>query len=615
MMVERESQIAGYYLVEKNIAAILMNAIVNSYSYGSKGEDADDITIPIYEVYNALVANNVIDVDLFADGELTEAENRVYSKYLEYETDIYARISSLLAKGETTRYNDLSENTQGFMDYIYDSLRGDWGILSVNIDTESDYFVKYLSGNSSIAEFLWDCVENGNINTSILELEDGYYSSDEIYGALSDYILAEMKEDDDYAKQIYRTLIFDQSISGRDLCLVLFDQGILKDDKDSYNGLLNGTLSAYDFVIRKINNLEITPAMLALEPCSGSMVVTNPDTGDVIAMISYPSYDNNLLTNQVNYDYYTKIYNDMSYPMLCRATQSKTTTGSTFKPLTSIMALTEGTITTGTTIYDKVRFDKIVPSPACWSPGSHGSLNVTGAIMHSCNYFFFETAYLLSTNERGDYSDEQGMDVIQEYAALFGFDSLSGVEITESMPEISSQDAIRTAIGYGHNFAPVHISRYATTVANGGTCYNLTLIDSVKAKDGSIVYEQNPSVLRNLSQVSEESWDAVHLGMFKVVNEGDVKNIFNDLNINVAGKTGTAQVSLNHPNNALFISYAPYEDPEVCVTVVLPNGYKSANAAKVAREYYGFYYNKENYENLLNGNVFAGEVDDTVVGD
>lgn len=615
LTVDRESQIAGYYLVEKNIAAILMNAIVNSYSYGSKGEEADDITIPIYEVYNAFIANNVIDTDAFKEGELTDAESRIYTAYLNYQSVIYERITGLLAKDNTTAYNELSSVTQEFLDYIYDSLRKDWGLVNKNINTEADYFTDWLAGKTSIAEFLWQCVENGNVDTSVLDLEEGYYSSEEIYEALYNYIVEILKEDDGFDKQIYKTLIFDQTISGRDLCLVLFDQNVIKEDKDSYSGLKNGTLSAYDFVIRKINNLEITPAMLALQPCSGSLVVTVPDSGDVLAMVSYPSYDNNMLTNQIDYEYYTKLYNDLSNPMLCRATQSKTTTGSTFKPLTAIAALTEGTINTGTTIHDGVKFEKIVPSPSCWSKSSHGTINVTDAIMYSCNYFFFETAYRFSTNARGDYSDEQGLSVIRKYASMFGFDSVSGVEISESSPEISNTDAVRTAIGYYHSFAPIQIAKYATTLANSGTCYDLTLIDSVKAKDGSLVYEQTPSVYYSLSEVEDSSWDAVHLGMYKVVNKYTLSSTFKDLGVTVAGKTGTAQVSLNQPNNALFISYAPYDDPEISVTVVLPNGYKSANAAKVAREYYGFYFNQENYDNLLSGNVFAGKVEETTVGD
>lgn len=617
LTVDRESQIAGYYILEKNIAAILMDVIVNSYSYGSKGQKADNITIPIFEVYNSLVANNIIDTNSFSEGDLSDAETRVYNSYLQYEVNAYNKMTEILTKGNTTKYNDLSSTNKEFADYIYTALRqtSKWGVITKNVNLEDEHFAAYLEGKTSIAEFLWKCVENGNINTDVLGIQEGYYSTDEIYNALYNFLLEELKTDSGFKKQIYRSLIFDQTITGRDLCLILFEQGAIKDDIDSYNALKNGTLSAYDFIIRKINNLEITPAMLALEPCSGSLVVTDPGSGDTIAMVSYPSYDNNRLTNQVDYEYYTKLYNDLSNPMLCRATQSRTTTGSTFKPLTSILALTEGVIDPNTKVYDRVKFTKITPSPACWSKNSHGSLNVTNAIMHSCNYFFFDTAYKFSTTSSGNYNDEQGINLIQKYASMFGLSDYSGVEIAESLPEISNRDAVRSAIGYYHSFAPIHIAKYATTLANGGTCYNLTLIDCVKAKDGSIVYEQTPSVYNSLSQVADSSWNAVQTGMYKVVNNNTLRSTFKGLSVTAAGKTGTAQVGLNDPNNALFISYAPYDNPEVCATVVLPNGYQSANAAKVAREYYGFYFDKDNYENLLSGNVFAGKVEGTTVGD
>jgi penicillin-binding protein 2 len=615
LTIDRASQIAGYYVVEKNIASILMSAIVNSYSYGSVGSSADDITIPIYEVYSSLVTNSVIDIESLDGSNATDTEKKVYSEFSSSRNDIYSGIEKLLQKGNATAYNDLSSNNKDYMDFIYSSLRGDWAVVTKNIDTSADYFKSYLNGNSSMAEFLMNCIENGNVDTSVLNLESGYYDSNDVYDALLSFILDKLNNDTGFDKQIYRNLIFDGVISGRDLCIILYDQGVIEEDS-YYNGLINYTISAYDFVMKKINSLEITPAMLALKPCSGSLVVTDPNSGDVIAMVSYPSYDNNKLTNQIDYDYYTKLYEDESYPMLCRATQSKTTTGSTFKPLTSILALTEGTITTDTYIHDSVKFTSITPSPSCWSTSGHGTINVTDAIYHSCNYFFFTVAYKFSKNSRGDYSDEQGLKLIQKYAAKFGFDSVSGVEISESDPEISNTDAVRTSIGYYHNFAPIQIARYATTIANSGTCYNLTLIDSVKTKDGSVVFENEPSVYNTLDEVAESSWNAVHQGMYKVVNSSSsLKTVFRGLSVTVAGKTGTAQVSLNQPNNALFISYAPYSDPEVCVTVVLPNGYKSANAAATAAEFYKFYFDGTNADNLLSGNVYAGEAENIDVGD
>ncbi len=614
LTIDRDSQVAGYYIVEKNIASTLLEVLVNSYDYGTKGESADGITIPIYEAYSSLITNNVIDVINFPDRELSDAEARIFQAYQTGSVSVIEGLKTELLYGNKNPYNNLGMYTRDYMDYLYDALKGSWGLLTVNIDTESSYFKAYLNGESSMAQLIEACIDNGNVDTSVLELDEGYYSTEEIYSAVYDFIFSKISEDEEFIKLVYRTMIFNGNVSARDVCLILYDQGILKADSDTYNSLLNYTLSPYDFMKRKINSLEITPAMLALKPCSGSIVATDPDSGDVIAMVSYPSYDNNRLTNQIDYDYYMKLSKDKSYPMLCRATQSKTTTGSTFKPLMSVLALTEGEITTDTVIYDRVKFEQIVPSPSCWASYGHGSLDVAGAIENSCNYFFFTIAYNMSLNSIGEYSDEQGLNIIQKYAAKFGFDSLSGVEISESTPAVSSTDAVRTSIGYFHSFAPVHISKYATTLANGGTCYDLTLIDKVLSKDGSTVFEKNANVYNELDEVSQSSWDAVHNGMYRVVNNG-LKQLFKDISVKVAGKTGTAQVSLNQPNNAVFISYAPFDNPEISVTVVIPNGYKSGNAAKVAAEFYAFYFDGTNKDNLLSGNVFAGAANDTQVGD
>ena len=613
LTIDRESQIAGYYLLEKNIAAILLSKLVNSQSHGSMGTDADDITVPIYDVYAALIENNVIKISDFSTRELTENEKNIYEPFVSEKGVWIEKLGEILKKDNTLSYNECDEKMQEILDYIYSALRNNWGIITKNVDTESDHFKKYLAGEISLAKFINDCIENGNVDTSVLKMEDGYYSTAELYEIIYSFIMDKLPDDNGFGKKIYKMLIMDGKISPKDLCLVLYDQGVLKEDKESYSLLANYRLTTFEFIKRKINNLEITPAMLALRPCSGSMVVTDPFSGDVLALCSYPSYDNNRLTNSIDYDYYSELTDDKSYPMLCRATQSRTSTGSTFKPLTAIAALTEGTITTGTTIHDDVKFEKITPSPSCWSTRSHGYINVSDAIMYSCNYFFFETAYRFST-KGGNYSDDRGLSVIHKYADKFGFNSLSGVEIQESMPEISNTDAVRTAIGYYHNFAPVHIARYVSTIANSGTCYNLTLIDQVKSKEGVIVYEQEPSVYYKLDEVAKSSWDAVHLGMRKVVLNS-LPSVFKGFNVHVAGKTGTQQVSLKQPNNALFISYAPYENPEIAVAVVLPNGYTSSNAAKVAKEYYDFYFNGNNKENLLTGKVYAGEADGTKIGD
>ena len=325
-----------------------------------------------------------------------------------------------------------------------------------------------------------------------------------------------------------------------------------------------------------------------------------------------------MLANKIDYNYYSKLLEDNSRPLINRPTQQRTTTGSTFKPLMSFVGFGENVITTTSRIQDRGVFQEVEPSPKCWKyPGTHGSINVSDAIRHSCNYFYYTIGYNLSLDPRGNYNDAKGISTIQKYAAMFGLSETSGVEVYEDVPEISSRDAVRTAIGYYHNFAPVQIAKYITTVANSGTCYNLTLLDRVMDRDGNMVYHNEPDVYNEIAMFSTAQWRAVQLGMYNVVNtaSNSLNRLYGDLGVKVAGKTGTAQVSTTHPNNALFVSYAPYENPEISVVIVIPNGYSSANAAYIGREVMGLYFNGENKEALLSGEVKAGNATNIHISD
>lgn len=619
LTVDSEMQTACYYILERNLAAILLSKLVPTMDYGGKGEDASEITIPIYEAYYALINNHVIDTDHFREADATELEKKVLTMYDSEEEKIWNQLLALLQADNTVSNEAAGSTMQEYLEYVYQKLGSDgWGILlNSEIDAEDEQYLAYVNQEISLSAFLQYAITQNWLSLDKLHIGSDYYETTELYGFLYDYLVENLRDDDEYRNKIYRTLIFNYTLKGRDLCLLLFEQGVLAEDAENIQKLQSGALSAYDFLLRKIKLLEITPAMLALEPCSGSICATDPDTGEVICLVSYPSYDNNYLTNSVDMDYYQKLMQDGSYPMVNRATTSRTTTGSTFKPLTAIAGLTEPVITSTERIQDKLKFEAIVPSPSCWSKYSHGAINVTDAIRFSCNYFFFEVGYRMSMSDRGEYDDAKGINTIQKYASYFGLSDKSGVEISEAQPAISNRDAVRTAIGYGHSFAPVQIARYLTTLTNEGTCYNLTLLDRIVAQNGELMLSNTATVRNQITNVAQSSWDAVKLGMYRVVNadNSSLKKVFGDLSVKVAGKTGTAQVSLNHPHNALFISFAPYSDPEICVTVVIPNGYASANAAYVCREVYGFYFEDENREALLSGNVFAGTVVDIEVGD
>ena len=202
-----------------------------------------------------------------------------------------------------------------------------------------------------------------------------------------------------------------------------------------------------------------------------------------------------------------------------------------------------------------------------------------------------------------------GLQTLKKYATMFGFNDLSGVEVPEAEPAISDNDAVRSAIGQGRNsYAPVQIARYITTVANSGTCYNLTLIDKVTDYQNNLVYDNEATVL-NQVDVSQNIWDIVHTGMRSVVSANTPSTeLINRVGVNIAGKTGTAQESEIRPNHALFVSYAPYENPEVAVTCVIQNGYSSGNARELAGFIYAYLYNPDMLaDEEMSGNTMVSD--------
>jgi penicillin-binding protein 2 len=212
----------------------------------------------------------------------------------------------------------------------------------------------------------------------------------------------------------------------------------------------------------------------------------------------------------------------------------------------------------------------------------------------------------LSIDNSGKFKEQLGLSRIEKYATLFGLNEKSGIELSEAIPEISIDDSVRSAIGQGTNdYTPVQLARYITTLANRGICYDLTLLDKIIDKDGRITLDNSASVNHNLSDVDPSTWDSVLEGMYSVVNVsgGSVFPLFNGFEIPVAGKTGTSQVSKVNANNALFISFAPFEDPEIAVTAVIPNGYTSHNAAELSKDIYSLYFNLDDPEHLLEGEV------------
>ena len=439
---------------------------------------------------------------------------------------------------------------------------------------------------------------------------------DEISDALIDFIISQLKQEGDFDKLLYQYMITNGNLKWKQVCLLLFDQDIL-DKNDDYEALKNDQINAYDFMSKKIRNIEITPAMLALDPCSGSIIITDPANGDVKALVSYPSYDNNKLANGIDSGYYSKLVNDQSSPMLNRCTQTRTAPGSTFKPIISTAVLEDGVVDSGDTIKCTGVFDKINPSAKCWIyPNAHGRLNVSGAIAVSCNFFFYEMGYRLGS-KNGSYNSQRGLKRIARYASLYGLDRKSGVEISEYEPHISDEDAVRSAIGQGtHNYTPVQISRFVTSLVNEDNLLNLTLLDKSTDSEGNVLEEYDKEAEDKLN-VKDGTFGQIKRGMQDVVygKNSSIKFLYQKLGLKVAGKTGTAQENKNRPNHALFISYAPFDSPEITMTVVVPNGYTSSNAAEIARDIYKYYFKKTTEEEEKNKQALIPSQNDSSTTD
>ncbi len=322
-------------------------------------------------------------------------------------------------------------------------------------------------------------------------------------------------------------------------------------------------------------------------------------TGKILASVTYPGYDNNRLANYMDTDYYNKLYKDLSIPLYNRATQQLTAPGSTFKPVTVIAGLKEMVIRPDTSVFCDGIFDKVIPALRCWKRSGHGNIvNAAAALENSCNDYLGEISYRLGMLGRSTYSDDQALKLIQDYAGLLDLDKKSGIEITESAPQVTDRYAIPSSIGQGtHNYTTVLLARYVNTLATNGSSYKLSLINGVKDPvTGDFMKKE--SELQSTVSLSEEIWGTVKQGMKQFADSNsELKNI----KIDTAGKSGTAQESALRPDHALFIGYAPTENPEISVAVRIANGYASGNAVGAGKDILNYYFGLEKKEDIING--------------
>ena len=317
----------------------------------------------------------------------------------------------------------------------------------------------------------------------------------------------------------------------------------------------------------------------------GAAAVVSVGTGEVLALASYPTYD--LSTFNEDYD---ELVNDQRLPMFNRATQGIYAPGSTFKMVTAVAALESGIITPSSIIQDRGIYTYYKdPQPMCWiysqTGSTHGRINVSQAITDSCNYFFYEVGRLT------------GIRTLDSYASQFGLGQSTGIEIGDSSGVLASPEwaeshdqewtdgqTITAAIGQSYNlFTPLQLANYVATLVGGGDHYQAHLLKNVKAYDNSrllYMYNDKPT---NTVEISDSTLSAVTKGMHELTVSGSVAYAFENCVVSAGAKTGSAQVGTDIANG-VFVAYAPYENPEIAVAIVIEKGGSGAALANTAVE-------------------------------
>lgn len=317
----------------------------------------------------------------------------------------------------------------------------------------------------------------------------------------------------------------------------------------------------------------------------GAAAVVSVGTGEVLALASYPTYD--LSTFNEDYD---ELVNDQRLPMFNRATQGIYAPGSTFKMVTAVAALESGIITPSSIIQDRGIYTYYKdPQPMCWiysqTGSTHGRINVSQAITDSCNYFFYEVGRLT------------GIRTLDSYASQFGLGQSTGIEIGDSSGVLASPEwaeshdqewtdgqTITAAIGQSYNlFTPLQLANYVATLVGGGDHYQAHLLKNVKAYDNSRLLYMYGDKPMNTVEISDSTLSAVTKGMHELTVSGSVAYAFENCVVSAGAKTGSAQVGTDIANG-VFVAYAPYENPEIAVAIVIEKGGSGAALANTAVE-------------------------------
>lgn len=593
----------------------ILNMIQVLEKYGCSYSDTFPINVDPYEytIENEALINwkktNNIEEDLTAEQAFYKFKN----KYKIQNTDIQEvrkiiAIRYLIAqKGySSTKAVTISEGIP--REAVAEFSESSEKFAGINIVVEP--VREYTSGN--LASHILGYA--GKISSEEYEDRKNYYSQNDIIGKTGiEYVFEEYLKGKNGTKQIDMAVdgtttaeyIAEEAVAGSDVVLTI-DANLQKITEDA--------------LAANIQKIASGGFGKVYDARAGAAVVMNVNTGEVLAMASYPDYTPADFVGGISNENWAKYRDNESKPLVNKATQNSYSPGSTFKMVTAIAGLQSGVINLSTTINDTGVYTKYRDyQPRCWVytdyHRGHGYLNVSGAIEKSCNYFFYET------------SDRMGIDNLVKYARYFGLGSKTGIELRdETAGALASKETwanlhpneswgpgntLQAAIGQSDNeFSPLQMARYISQLANGGRKIDVSIIKTIRNANGSEASREeiNQFINRKLGleedntedvEINQNYLNAILEGMKSVTSDsgGTAYVRFRDFNISVGGKTGSAEAP-NNKVHAWFVGFAPFENPEIAIVVMVENGGHGNYTAEVVRdimaEYFGM--NTQNVE-------------------
>ncbi len=626
--LNHDLQIETYHILEQNLADIIAD---NLYYRKPRKKSA----VLLKEVFDSIFRYNLIDIS-----EENLEQTATGSRMVEKANNFIENKSISVTEELENNKKGYKKSNESMYFFIFKSMVDD-EYLERNF-YKNKYYDLYTSGKVSFYQLMQALYDSNLLHidlygdevifqSSVPAIDDDisykydFVADDLLVQKLNAMIFDKILKKNELKKFYYLYIIDKEMISYRNLSLMIVDLGLVSANEREYKRLKSGSYSPLKFIKDKIVSLELKPKDLALDPSSGSVVISDVKTGEVLALVSYPTYDNNKFVNEFDGKYYNKLRLDPAKPLYPRATMSKSVPGSTFKMATALASLSEGVVTKRSVVHATGKFTKTSPAARCWIyayGGAHGNINMPHAIERSCNYYFYEMAYRMGVKgtENGEFNSENGINILNKYVDIIGLGSRSGIEINEAKPDKPKLDPVRAAIGQErNNYTPVGLARYINVIADGGRVKELNLVDKITDSNNDVVVDFTPKVI-NESAFEKEHVDIVKEGMLLVTKgkKGSAKKEFADFPVKVAGKTGTAQIVsfddksidpvrkvIERPSHGLFVAFAPYENPEISVVVVLQYGYKSAYATDCAKDVMENYFKFDKKVNDINyGNEF-----------